>query len=84
MGSPVLIPMPIAILGPEWFRFASPMARWIAIAHRMAPRAVVKATMKLSPWVFTTTPPNASICLRTTVLCSRRIRYAASSPNCSV
>src|SRR5437773_851455 len=65
IGSPVLMPMPMAIRVPVWFRFALPRASWIATAQMIAPFAVVKATMKLSPWVFTTLPPNVSICLRT-------------------
>src|SRR5713101_721858 len=78
------MPMPIAIPGPAWFRFAAATARWITIAHRMAPRAVGKATMKPSPWVLTTAPPNALIRLRTIAPCSRTIREASSSPNSSV
>ncbi len=84
IGSPVLMPMPMAMRVPDWFRFAAPRACWIATAHRIAPRAVVKATMKLSPWVLTTWPPNASICLRTMALCSWRTWYAAASPYWSV
>src|SRR2546430_15791516 len=52
IGSPVLMPMPMAIRVPVWFRFALPRASWIATAQMIAPFAVVKATMKLSPWVF--------------------------------
>ena len=78
------MPIPTAIRAPVSLWLRSPMARWMAIAHRMAPRAVEKETMKLSPWVFTTVPPRASICLRTMALCSRSTRYAASSPYCSV
>src|SRR5438094_425227 len=80
IGSPVLMPMPMAIRVPVWLRFAAPRAAWIATAQMMAPFAVVKATMKLSPWVFTTWPPNVSICLRTIALCSCRTWNAASSP----
>src|SRR5438552_2399816 len=80
IGSPVLMPMPMAIRVPVWFRFALPRASWIATAQMIAPFAVVKATMKLSPWVFTTLPPNVSICLRTIALCSWRTLNAVSSP----
>src|SRR3989442_2537298 len=74
------MPMPMAIRVPVWFRFALPRASWIATAQMIAPFAVVKATMKLSPWVFTTLPPNVSICLRTIALCSWRTLNAVSSP----
>src|SRR5438094_45967 len=80
IGSPVLMPMPMAIRVPVWFRFALPRASWIATAQMIAPFAVVKATMKLSPWVFTTLPPNVSICLRTIALSSWRTLNAVSSP----
>ena len=49
--------MPIAIRGPAWLLFFSATDFWIPIAHKMAPRVALKATMKLSPWVLTTSPP---------------------------
>ena len=78
------MPIPTATRAPVSLWVRSPIARWMAIAHRMLPRAVVNETMKLSPWVFTTVPPKVSICLRTMASCSRSTPYAASSPYCSV
>ena len=56
------------------------MCCWVAIAQRSAVREDGNASMKPSPWFFTTVPPNSDVHSSITSLCACSTWSHRSSP----